>query len=166
MNDHGLSPDGPRPINRKCAAYQTDVGQNFRCNSIGCGRVSRPYFLTESSTESYLVIVGGRGRKNGVWIVPNDLGCSTRSAQPPCRQAHLKQAALRSGLWERHRRLGSFRVVAGQQKILLVTVRLAAMTTRQCDLLTSLMLASAGLHAELSPRVVPGWLRPTEGNAP
>ncbi|OZB27488.1 MAG: hypothetical protein B7X49_10890 [Acidiphilium sp. 34-64-41] len=73
---------------------------------------------------------------------------------------------MRSGLWERHRLLASFQVVTGQKKILLLTTRLAAMAMRQCDLLTSLMLASVGLHAELSLHVIPGWLRPSEDNAP
>ena len=166
MNGNGLSPDGSRPITRIFAAYQTGARKNFLTVSVDYAAFSRPYFLTESSTESYLVIVGGRRRKTGVRIVPNDLGCSTRSAQPPRRREHPKQAALRSGLWERHRLSASFRVVAGRLQILPVTGWREAMAMRQCDLLSSSMLASIGLHAELSLRFVPVWLRSGEGGAP
>lgn len=152
MNDHGLSPDGSRPITRICAAYQTDAGRFSRYESIDCAVLWRPYFLTESSTESYLVIVGGRRQKTGVRIAPIDRDCSTRSTRPSRRRAHPKQAALRSGLWGGHCLLASVPTVAGWLQILPSTVRRKATAMRQRESLTSPMLTCGGHLTE-------HWLR-------
>lgn len=165
VNGNGLSLDRSRPITRICAVYQTGASENFPIVSVDYVAFSRPYFLTESSTESYLDIVGGRRQKTGVRIVPNDLGCSTRSTQPPRRRAHPKQAALRSGPWERDRLLASVRVVARRLQILPSPAQREATAMRQCNPLNIPLALSIGPRAEHWLRVNDVWLRTSEDGA-